>query len=71
MSVSARQKDTPSGKPHWRGVGSAWEAHTAIRLWWEGGQVVRIRDYIHVDYLLGDATTASVEKSSALWSRCL
>jgi RNA polymerase sigma-70 factor (ECF subfamily) len=46
---------------HWRRVASGWQAHTAIRLWWEGGQVVRIRDYIHVDYLLGDARPAAIE----------
>lgn len=37
---------------HWRRVDSAWHAHTAIKLWWQDGEVVRIRDYIHVDYLL-------------------
>ena len=42
---------------HWRREGSAWQPHTAIRLWSEDGKVVRIRDYIHVDYLLADAQT--------------
>ena len=40
---------------HWRRSGSAWQPHTAIKLWWSDGQVVRIKDYIHVDYLLRDA----------------
>ncbi|HEX7938727.1 MAG TPA: sigma-70 family RNA polymerase sigma factor [Gemmatimonadaceae bacterium] len=43
---------------HWRRGTSGWEAHTTVRLWFEGGQVVRIRDYIHVDYLLRDAMAA-------------
>ena len=42
---------------HWRRDGSAWQPHTAIRLWSQDGKVVRIRDYIHVDYLLADART--------------
>ena len=40
---------------HWRRAGSTWQPHTAIKLWWHDGQVIRIRDYIHVDYLLQDA----------------
>lgn len=39
---------------HWRRDGGAWRPHAAIRLWWQDGTVVRIRDYIHVDYLLTD-----------------
>jgi RNA polymerase sigma-70 factor (ECF subfamily) len=39
---------------HWRRDGDAWRPHAAIRLWWRDGTVVRIRDYIHVDYLLTD-----------------
>lgn len=35
-----------------RKTGQAWRPTTAIRLWWEGDQVVRIRDYVHVDYVL-------------------
>ena len=48
---------TQDGVPvivHWRRDGSTWRPHAAIRLWWQGGTVVRIRDYIHVDYLLTD-----------------
>jgi RNA polymerase sigma-70 factor, ECF subfamily len=37
---------------HWRQVDGAWQAVAAVRLWWAQGTVVRIRDYIHVDYLL-------------------
>jgi RNA polymerase sigma-70 factor (ECF subfamily) len=44
---------------HWRRVGDEWRPHAAIRLWWRDGQVVRIRDYIHVDYLLRDAELPS------------
>ena len=33
----------------------AWQARTALRLWWENGRVVRIRDYAHVRNLLHDA----------------
>lgn len=39
---------------HWRRDGDAWRPHAAIRLWWRDGTIVRIRDYIHVDYLLKD-----------------
>jgi hypothetical protein len=31
--------------------GAEWQPHTTVRLWWQDGQVIRIRDYIHVDYL--------------------
>jgi len=37
---------------HWRRDGDAWRPHAAIRLWWDGDRVARIRDYIHVEYLL-------------------
>ncbi|HTE47057.1 MAG TPA: sigma-70 family RNA polymerase sigma factor [Gemmatimonadaceae bacterium] len=45
---------------HWRRSDSAWYPHSAIRLWWNDGQVLRIRDYIHVDYLLRHAQTEAV-----------
>ena len=32
-----------------------WVPHTAVRLWWEHGVISRIRDYVHVDYLLTNA----------------
>jgi RNA polymerase sigma-70 factor (ECF subfamily) len=44
---------------HSRRSGDDWRPHSAIRLWWEDGQVVRIRDYIHVEYLLDLATISS------------
>ena len=37
---------------HWRRVDAEWQPHTVIRLWWDAGRVVRIRDYVHVEYLL-------------------
>jgi RNA polymerase sigma-70 factor (ECF subfamily) len=37
---------------HWRRDGNTWRPHAAIRLWWQNGVVVHIRDYIQVDYLL-------------------
>jgi len=40
---------------HWRLDGDVWRPHAAIRLWWRGESVVRIRDYIHVEYLLNDS----------------
>lgn len=42
---------------HWRRAGTEWQPVTAVRLWWEDGRVVRIRDYIHVEYLLAGART--------------
>jgi len=38
---------------HWKRDGGEWRRHAAIRLWWQNGKVARIRDYIHVAYLLG------------------
>lgn len=42
---------------HWRKSGDHWLPKTAIRLWWQSGKVARIRDYVHVDYLLNDSRT--------------
>ena len=39
---------------HARRSGAEWVPHTAIKLWWEDGQVARIRDYIHIEYLFRD-----------------
>ena len=53
--------DVVDGVPvimHWRKDGDAWRPHSVIRLWWAGGQLARIRDYIHVEYLLDCARTA-------------
>src|SRR5262249_59391384 len=30
---------------HWKKVGADWRPHAAARLWWQGGKVVRIKDY--------------------------
>jgi len=37
---------------HERLVDGHWRAQSAVRLWWRDGRVVRIRDYVHVGYLL-------------------
>jgi len=41
----------------WRKDDAAWVPHAAIRVWWRDNKVVRIRDYIHVDYLLRHVRT--------------
>lgn len=35
--------------------GAQWQPYSAIRLWWEDGRVVRIRDYMHIRHILRDA----------------
>jgi len=45
---------------HWRRVDEVWRPHTVIRIWWHNGQVVRIRDYIHVEYVLSAARFESI-----------
>jgi RNA polymerase sigma-70 factor (ECF subfamily) len=45
---------------HWQRVGTEWRPLTAIKLWWEHGRVVRIRDYVHIDYLLSHARTETI-----------
>lgn len=42
---------------HWRKSGNEWIPATAVRLWWRDGKVARIRDYVHVDYLLSQSNT--------------
>jgi RNA polymerase sigma-70 factor, ECF subfamily len=42
---------------HWRKTDAGWLPLAAIRLWWRDGKVIRIRDYVHVDYLLEDSHT--------------
>lgn len=49
---------------HWKKVGADWRPHAAIRLWWQGGRVVRIKDYAHVDYLLRYAHTEADEATN-------
>jgi len=41
----------------WRKADGDWVPHAAIRVWWRDGKAVRIRDYIHVEYLLKDVRT--------------
>jgi RNA polymerase sigma-70 factor (ECF subfamily) len=40
-----------------------WAPATAIRLWWEGDKVVRIRDYTHVSYLFADSEVTEIEEA--------
>jgi RNA polymerase sigma-70 factor (ECF subfamily) len=42
---------------HWRKIGTDWVPLSAIRLWWRDGKVTRIRDYVHVEYLLTHSHT--------------
>jgi RNA polymerase sigma-70 factor (ECF subfamily) len=48
----------------WKKVGADWRPHAAIKLWWQGGKVVRIKDYSHVDYLLRHAHTEEDHSTS-------
>jgi hypothetical protein len=45
---------------HWQRAGADWRPLAAVKLWWRGGKVVRIRDYVHVDYLLRHSHTEGV-----------
>jgi RNA polymerase sigma-70 factor (ECF subfamily) len=45
---------------HWKRAEAGWRAHTAVRLWWANGLIVRIRDYVHVNYLLAEAVTTAL-----------
>ncbi len=56
--LSANVIDGGLALVHWKREGVEWKPHTAIRLWWEGGKVVRIRDYVHVGYLMRYADIA-------------
>jgi RNA polymerase sigma-70 factor (ECF subfamily) len=40
---------------HERQIDGVWRPHSAIRVWWSDGKVARIRDYVHIDYLLRHA----------------
>jgi len=48
----------------WKKVGADWHPHAAIKVWWQGGKVVRIKDYSHVDYLLRHAHTEEDDSTS-------
>jgi RNA polymerase sigma-70 factor (ECF subfamily) len=41
---------------HFRELGGAWAPRSMVRLEVAGGAIVRVRDYVHVDYLLGCCT---------------
>ncbi|MGH7655638.1 MAG: sigma-70 family RNA polymerase sigma factor [Gemmatimonadaceae bacterium] len=56
--LSANVVDGGLALVHWKRDGADWKPHAAIRLWWEGGKVVRIRDYVHVEYLMRYAEIA-------------
>lgn len=45
-------------------VDGTWQPHAAVKLWFEDGQVVAIRDYVHVDYLLWDANMVLLDPCS-------
>lgn len=45
----------------WRRAADLWTPHSAVRLWWRDGKVARIRDYVHVDYLLRHCRTEADE----------
>jgi len=49
----------------WKRVGADWRPHAAIKLWWQGGKVVRIKDYSHVEYLLRYAHTEADDATTA------
>jgi len=44
----------------WRRGPDGFVPVTAARLWWDDGRVVRIRDYVHVDYLLRETPIAAL-----------
>ncbi len=49
---------------HWQKVGAEWLPRAAVKLWWRDGKVARIRDYVHVEYLLRHSRT-EVENRAA------
>src|SRR5258708_614362 len=51
---------------HWKKGGSGLPPPSGIKLWWQGGKVVRIKDYAHVDYLLRDAHTEADSRGRGL-----
>ena len=58
--LSLARVDGESVVVHWRRIDREWQPVTAARLWCEHGRVVRIRDYVHVEYLLQDARATPV-----------
>ena len=49
---------------HWQKAGADWLPRAAVRLWWRDGKVARIRDYVHVGYLLQHARTVEPSLSA-------
>jgi RNA polymerase sigma-70 factor (ECF subfamily) len=49
---------------HWQKAGTDWLPRAAVRLWWRDGKVARIRDYVHVGYLLQHARTVEPSLSA-------
>jgi RNA polymerase sigma-70 factor, ECF subfamily len=50
---------------HWQKIGGEWLPRAAVRLWWRDGKVARIRDYVHVDYLLEHSRTVTLSPGFA------
>jgi RNA polymerase sigma-70 factor (ECF subfamily) len=48
---------------HWKKLGADWRPTGAMRLFWHDGQVIRIKDYLHVDYLLEHAAMETLGPS--------
>lgn len=47
---------------HWRRDGDSWRPHAPVLLRFEGGRVSRIRDFVHVEYLLDDADVDVIDE---------
>jgi RNA polymerase sigma-70 factor (ECF subfamily) len=43
---------------HFRKLGDAWQPHSVIVFEVDAGQITLVRDYVHIDYLLGGAQLA-------------
>lgn len=48
---------------HYKKNGEAWVPHAIVRVDVAGGRVTRVRDYVHVDYLLRHARVDDVDES--------
>ena len=51
---------------HWRRVGAEWQPLTALKLWWRDGKVIRIKDYVHVHYMLQHARMEGVRDGGVI-----
>jgi RNA polymerase sigma-70 factor (ECF subfamily) len=52
--LSLAQVDGEPMIVHWKWDGAAWRPLSVVKLWWQDGKVARIKDYVHVEYLLRD-----------------